>query len=750
MKNFVLGTIKVMAVGCLVLSPLVGASQRKEPPAPASRAIARVSAGGVQVPPSTSALELATADTSMTFIAGNNSPSVVNLEDNTGLVWKNTQSEQLIRQVRVEGVWQPVNWRLISISRNLTGKSITAIYRSSEPSLQLVWEWQARLGTGPIEHTIEIDNLDTRTVELPLQDSLAFNWAISPQAELSQIWVEKGAGIPGVVGTHEVQMTDPYQWQGASSTYAEDPTSTTEPQEPIPWMLVETSGGSQSGWYVGTEFSGRTLLTLNRQGSSLSGRAGLNPSPGPFLTRLVPGASFSTPTVFLGAFSGGSEAAGNILRRWVSHTLLNPASLQNETYPFLTNNTWGVGLGVNESKSHSMIDDAAALGMEMFHLDAGWFRGVGDWYADTIKFPSGIAALADYTHLAGMKFGLWSDWTQAGVDSAPGALNAYDPAIADWLTADPPPGWSPAEGITGITIDIGYAPARQWAASELDRLASDYQLDMLEQDGYLVAKGCTRGDHPHEACDASSVGPAPWLEGSCSTDVSYHATQAYYSLYEQLRRDHPGLLFEGCNNGGRMVDFGTAAHVDYFSITDTYDPLSNRRAFYDASHVLPPSMLESYVAQFPAANVANFIYALRSGMMGWCTVMQDTTAWTPEQHSAAQMAFQIYKTRLRPLIRKADLYHISARPNGVDWDGMEYYSSDSGQGVVYAFRGSTPTEAEHTFRFQGLRPDLEYDLHFADQTSLDQVISGADLMGSGVKISLPLPQTSELVFIQSR
>jgi len=49
-----------------------------------------------------------------------------------------------------------------------------------------------------------------------------------------------------------------------------------------------------------------------------------------------------------------------------------------------------------------------------------------------------------------------------------------------------------------------------------------------------------------------------------------------------LARDHPGLLFEVCNDCGRMVDFGSALHGDYFSITDTYDPLSNRRAFYDA------------------------------------------------------------------------------------------------------------------------------------------------------------------------
>ena len=81
-----------------------------------------------------------------------------------------------------------------------------------------------------------------------------------------------------------------------------------------------------------------------------------------------------------------------------------------------------------------------------------------------------------------------------------------------------------------------------------------------------------------------------------------------------------------------MVDFGTAAHGDYFSITDTYDPLSNRRAFYDTSYLLPAAMLESYVEKWPAPHPENFLYMLRSGMMGWLTLMLDTTVWTPEQH----------------------------------------------------------------------------------------------------------------------
>ena len=96
-----------------------------------------------------------------------------------------------------------------------------------------------------------------------------------------------------------------------------------------------------------------------------------------------------------------------------------------------------------------------------------------------------------------------------------------------------------------------------------------------------------------------------------------------------------------------MVDFGSAAHGDYFSITDTYDPLSNRRAFYDTSHVLPAAMLESYVEKWPTPRIENFRYMLRSGMMGWLTIMTDTNAWSPEQHADAKKEIDLYKKELR-------------------------------------------------------------------------------------------------------
>jgi hypothetical protein len=300
-------------------------------------------------------------------------------------------------------------------------------------------------------------------------------------------------------------------------------------------------------------------------------------------------------------------------------------------------------------------------------------------------------------------------------------------------------------------MDIGVPAARQWAAAMVAKLVSAMHLDMLEHDGYLVAEGCERQDHPHAPLDLKTAKRYQdeeflWVEGANDTDVSYHATRAYYEIQAGLRRHFPALLFEICNDGGRMVDFGSAAHGDYFSITDAYDPVSNRKAFYDASYVLPPAMLETYVQKWPTPRLDNFRYMLRSGMMGWFTLMQDSTAWTAEQHEVARGEFALYKTKLRPMIREADVYHVSDRPDGVRWDGMEYFDPKKGTAVLFAFHGSWQLEDSHVFKVRGLKEFLNYRVSFQDGSSPSYLAGGGRIMREGVRVHEPISDSSEIIW----
>ncbi|MBV9697402.1 MAG: alpha-galactosidase, partial [Gammaproteobacteria bacterium] len=512
---------------------------------------------------------LATRDTLLVLEADAQAPRLRRLSQPGGGIWRNDAVEAPPAEIELGGERRSLQWQLDAAASRIDDRQVEFVYRSQAPRLTWRWRWRAPLAQGPIEHSAQLENEGPRELWLSLQPSLSFAWRIPAAAGLQRFWVEKGADTPGPVGTHLEPLGPGARWEGRSSTYAR-PVAGRE-REMIPFVLVQQIGGTQAGWYVGIEFSGRTHLTLRRAGGTLSGEAGLDPDPGPYRTRVPVSGTFATPTVFLGAAHGGPDITANALRRWVRDTLNRRSTLADPLYPLLVSNSWGAGTAVDEALARRMIEGAAGLGLEMFHLDAGWFRDVGDWEADPRKFPHGLASLAAFAHQRGLRFGLWMDWTQAGTSTRPGARSVHDAATRDWLIADPPPGWQHTEPFKGITFDLGVPAARAWAQGELERLIGALHLDMLEHDGYLVAQGSVRSGHPAAPPDAGSVRVFEdsgflWVEGSNATDVSDHATRAYYAIHDALRAQHPQLLLEVCNDGGRMVDFGSAAHGDYFSL----------------------------------------------------------------------------------------------------------------------------------------------------------------------------------------
>jgi hypothetical protein len=165
-------------------------------------------------------------------------------------------------------------------------------------------------------------------------------------------------------------------------------------------------------------------------------------------------------------------------------------------------------------------------------------------------------------------------------------------------------------------------------------------------------------------------------------------------------------------------------------------------------------MLESFVESWPLSSpskklpsLENFRYMLRSGMMGWFSLMIDATAWHAEHFKIAKEEIQLYKSQLRPLIRDADLYHISDRPDGVRWDGMEYFDPQTHRGALYAFRGTTP-EAAHKFVMRGVDPEAKYQVRFHDHSASDRIVEGDELLNSGLLVKLLIPTSSEIVFFE--
>lgn len=631
----------------------------------------------------------------------------------------------LVREAQDDG--RPVSLRWTFEGAHREGRSVALRFRCDAPRLSLTSEWEGRDGVGPVEHRLTVTNRDSRAVVLGGQPSLGMRLTLPAGHRPELWWVEKSAGGPSDRGAHRAALGPGARTRLRSTPYSED-----GDRDAIPWLSLHDPV-ARRGLYAGIEFSGRVGLDVATDEAdrvSLGGGLLL-----PTRSRLAPGETFAAPAVFVGCYEGSVDDGSNRMRQWLREAVCPP--VRDPRYPLLTLNSWGSGMAIDAALARRMSRAAADLGLEMFHVDAGWFRQVGDWRPDPRKFPQGLRAVSDEVHALGLKFGLWVGWTQAGVADEredPGAiLDAFSPTRRDWIAEPPPPppGWKPQDFI-GTDVCLSVPAAQTWCEALLDRLVREFRVDMLEHDQRMVVQTCVHPDHSHT--DAPS-------------DIAYRAAEGYYAVYDAVRRAHPDLLLEDCVNGGRMVDYGVLRRANYVSISDTYTPVPNRQAFYDNSFALPAAACECYVSdREPPHSLPEFVSMLRSGMMGWFTLMQDPSRWSPDELRAAKRQFDLYKSKLRPLILDGDLYHASERPDGVRWDGIQYASRDRGHAVLFAFRGTT-AEAEHPFPLHGLDPEARYRVAFEDAGLPPQERTGADLLRFGVAVRLAAPKTSEIVLL---
>jgi hypothetical protein len=89
-------------------------------------------------------------------------------------------------------------------------------------------------------------------------------------------------------------------------------------------------------------------------------------------------------------------------------------------------------------------------------------------------------------------------------------------------------------------------------------------------------------------------------------------------------------------------------------------------------------------------------------------------------------------------------------PDGVNWDGLEFYNPDLDRGSAFLFKPSVKsTDGDSkVIRLKGLNRKATYSLHFQDRGSLDCSRTGAQLMDEGIAVSgMTGDRASEIIWI---
>ena len=595
------------------------------------------------------------------------------------------------------------------------GTTLTITFLNATPSMELKSVWQARKGKGPVRHTMFIKNRSDKTVRIYEQESICLQVS-APEKNTKVLYINDDGSIPDSIGVYKDSLIDGYNKTLRISN------------APLDWIpLVVLDANSANGLYIGWEWSiGRISVSRANEMEGTIIKAGNGDE---FRTDLFAGETFEVPPGFIGTYKGDLDDGGNSLRKYLFNYSM-PDIIKNDTgYPKVEWNAFaatGKKQGIwdpVESKYYPLIDDIAPLGFEDVVIDVGWwsnvinknpYTGEEPWKlfedpfhytTDQTDWPSGMPKAAKYAQDKGMRFGLYS-WIKP-----------------EFLLSD-----------KGKKRIIG----------QLTYLFKDLKAEFYRSDSEIIGSDTTLVNNSLGANQRAHY----------REDIGYWSTKGFYEVIDSMYKNIPGFLWENCSNGGRIKDYGALRRAGRIQNQDTYFPIDARRSFYDASYALHPMQIAALTGSFSARQAAGSVYEYRCSSLGASYWHPDAPnggnggpVWSTKQKEDIKKAVATYKTKIRPLIRNGNLYHIFPRPNDIVWDGIEYFDSSVQKGLVYVFKPKSNINTQ-LIKLKGLDPGVEYKLSFEDGTNDTKILKGSELMNTGVPVTLNGELVSEWMFIE--
>ena len=384
-------------------------------------------------------------------------------------------------------------------------------------------------------------------------------------------------------------------------------------------------------WAVHTAFSGNHRHLAERTSSDqrlLGGGELLLPGE----VALEQGGTYEGPWLYASYGDGLDQVAARFHR----HLRSRPHHVDARRP--VTLNVWeAVYFDHDLERLTDLADRAAALGVERFVLDDGWFgsrrddtSGLGDWVVSPEVWPDGLGPLVDHVRAHGMEFGLWFEPEMVSEDS--------DVARAhpEWIMAPSPermPLRSRNQQVLNLSIPEAYAHVRDQmlallGAHEIGYIKWDQNRDLLES--------ATR------ATGRAAV---------------HDQTRAAYRLMDELRAAHPGLEIEACASGGARVDLGVLEHTDRVWVSDCIDPLERQQMHRWTSQLIPLELMGSHIASgrsHTTGRLHTLGFRAHSALMGHLGIEWDLAAASEEELAELTAWITLYKER-RELLFTGDL-----------------------------------------------------------------------------------------------
>ena len=453
---------------------------------------------------------------------------------------------------------------------------------------------------------------------------------------------------------------------------------------------------------------------------SRDGGRGIRIRAGQELThlKLHPGEEVRSPLIVLQFWKGDWTRSQNIWRRWmIAHNLPRVGGkLPPPQIAASSSRQYGEMIQANEDNQKMFIDRYIEEGIKLDYwwMDAGWYvnksgwPNTGTWEVDAKRFPRGLRAVSDYAHSKGIKTIVWFEPERVTPET--------------WL-ADNHPDWI-LGGKNGGLLNLGNRGAWNWLTNHIDGLLTAQGIDLYRQDFNMDPLSFWR---TNDAPDRQGI-----------TEI-YHV-MGYLAYWDELRRRHPNMFIDSCASGGRRNDLETMRRAIPLWRSDyALEPIGTQCHTYGISLWIPYSgtgtVAFSGAQYYGAGKTPVQPYAFRSNAapaIGCGVDMREKEI----DYAALRRLMDQWREHIAPNYY-GDYYPLTPyNQEGNAWLAWQFDRSETGAGIVQAFRRQDSPDESYRLRLKGLEPGAKYRLTDLD-AGMTQELTGRELMEQGLLVSLP-------------
>lgn len=470
-------------------------------------------------------------------------------------------------------------------------------------------------------------------------------------------------------------------------------------------MLAEHNTYEDNGSIYGFSlvYSGNhsSMIECDQYGN-IRVQQGINPFM--FGWTLQSGESFVTPQCVMSYSENGIGGLSRELSD-VYRTNLCRSKWVDKDRPILINNWEATYFDFDEDKLLSIAKKAKETGIELFVLDDGWFgirnddfSGLGDWFVNYDKLPSGIDGLAKKINDIGLKFGLWFEPEMVNPNS-----DLYR-KHSEWVISVP--NRTAALSRNQLILDLSRDDVCDYIVSAVSRVLESANVEYVKWDMNRPMTDMPRKGFNHEY------------------------TLGFYKIMDAITSAFPNVLFEGCSGGGGRFDAGVLAYMPQIWTSDNSDAVARLKIQYSTSMGYPISAMSAHVTAVPNhqnGRVTSLKMRADTAYAGVFGYELDITKMSSDEIADVKKQVETDK-EIRTLMRTGDFYRILS-PYETNYCSWEMVSKDKTEVFFYSARIlSVANSQEIRIKMKGIDESADYK-----DIVTGKIYGGDELMNCGIK-----------------